>query len=83
MINVDEVVERSYKTLYFWKHADYKDLLHWKSLEMYYKHQYFNSYLLKLKLNFNYFRKESVLQNLFLISPTVFYSRFSCVVLCL
>lgn len=81
MINVDELVERSYKTLYFWKHADYKDLLHWKSLEMYYKHQYFNSYL--LKLNFNYFRKESVLQNLFLISPTVFYSRFSCVVLCL
>lgn len=63
MINVDELVERSYKTLYFWKHADYKDLLHWKSLEMYYKHQYFNSYLLKLKLNFNYFRKESVLQN--------------------
>lgn len=36
MINVDELVERSSKTLYFWKHADYKDLLYWKSLEMYY-----------------------------------------------
>lgn len=35
MINVDELVERSSKTLYFWKHADYKDLLYWKSLEMY------------------------------------------------
>lgn len=56
-MDVDEIIEHCSKTLYCWKHADYKDLLQWKSLEMYYKHIYVNSHLLKLKLNLQLFSK--------------------------